>query len=60
MHHETLHEITQVIAFLAGVIGVGGLVAGSGLLVAETRLTLRLLHNEMEFVQSSEKSQPSV
>ena len=60
VHHETLHEITQVIAFIAGVIGVGGLVAGSGLLVAETRLTLRLLHNEMEFVQSSEKSQPSV
>jgi hypothetical protein len=46
VHHETLHEITQVIAFCAGVIGVGGLVAGSGLLVTETRLTLRILRDE--------------
>ena len=45
-HHEWLHEATQVIAFCAGVIGVGGLVAGSSLLVSETRLTLKILRDE--------------
>jgi len=50
VHHETLHEITQVIAFCAGVVGVGGLVCGSGLLVTETRLTLRILRDETKRV----------
>jgi len=48
VHHETLHEITQMIAFCAGVVGVGGLVAGSTLLVLETRLTLRILRDETQ------------
>jgi hypothetical protein len=50
-HHELLHEITQVIAFIAGVVGVGGLVSGSALLVTETRLTLRILRGESDRIR---------
>lgn len=41
-----LHQITMGVAFCAGVAGVGGLVGGSALLVWETRLALRILHEE--------------
>src|SRR5438093_6143832 len=37
-HHQIMHQVTLVIAFCAGGAGVGGLITGSGLLVAETRL----------------------
>jgi hypothetical protein len=47
-HHELLHLLTQVAAIVAGVLGVGGLVTGSGLLVWETRLTLALLRDETQ------------
>jgi hypothetical protein len=49
---ETLRQVTLSIAFLAGIAGVGGLVAGSGVLVLETRLALRILKDEATFVQS--------
>ena len=45
-HHDLLHRVTQGIALEAGVVAVGGLVTGSGLLVWETRLTLRILREE--------------
>jgi hypothetical protein len=45
-HNDLLHRITQVAAIVAGVVGVAGLVAGSGLLVWETRLTLHILRDE--------------
>ena len=41
-----LREITLGLGLLAGIVGVGGLVAGSALLVLETRLTLRILQSE--------------
>lgn len=52
-HNDVLHRITQAAAILAGVVGVGGLVAGSGLLVWETRLTLALLRDETKRVLAS-------
>jgi hypothetical protein len=47
---EVLHLATLVVAFGAGVAGVGGLVTGSALLVAETRMTLRILYEETRFL----------
>jgi hypothetical protein len=49
---ETLRQVTLSIAFLAGIAGVGGLVAGSGVLVLETRMALRILKDEATVVQS--------
>jgi hypothetical protein len=44
------HQATLVAAFCAGGVGVGGLVTGSGLVVWETRLALRILREEMDFL----------
>lgn len=44
--HAFLNHLALWVAFCAGVVGVGGLVAGSGLLVWETRLTLWILQVE--------------
>lgn len=49
-HFQLLHHVTQSIAVCAGITGVLGLVTGSALLVWETRLVLRLLHDETEFM----------
>ncbi|HEV3263719.1 MAG TPA: DUF2721 domain-containing protein [Gemmataceae bacterium] len=49
-HSEVLHLVTLVVAFCAGVAGVGGLATGSGLLVWETRMALRILREETEFL----------
>src|SRR5947207_3155751 len=45
---DLLREITLGLGLCAGVVGVGGLVAGSSLLVWETRMTLRILQAEMK------------
>lgn len=45
-----LHQATLVVGFGAGVAGVVGLVTGSGLLVLETRMALRMLREETEFL----------
>lgn len=45
--HGVLRSIALALAFCAGVAGVGGLVVGCGLLVMETRLTLRILSEEI-------------
>jgi Protein of unknown function (DUF2721) len=57
-HADILHEATLVVAFCAGLAGVGGLVTGSGLLVAETRMTLRILHEETEFMLKRSSAKP--
>jgi hypothetical protein len=44
-----LRQVTLWGAACAGVVGVGGLVCGSGLLVWETRMVLGLLAEETEF-----------
>ena len=49
-HHDSLFRFTQSLALLAGVVGVGGLVSGSALLVWETRLTLRILSEETAYM----------
>ena len=49
-HQEQLRLITLAVAFCAGLGGVGGLVSGSGLLVWETRMALRILSEETEFL----------
>jgi hypothetical protein len=47
-HSDTLHLLTLAIALCSGAVGVGGLVTGSGLLVWETRMALRILREETE------------
>jgi uncharacterized protein DUF2721 len=46
--HDLLRHIALGISFGAGAAGVGGLMVGTGLLVFETRLTLRILSEETE------------
>jgi len=46
---EVLRHVALGVAFCAGAAGVGGLVTGSGLLVWETRMALRILHEETQF-----------
>src|SRR6516165_222620 len=46
----TLHVVALTIAMCAGVAGVAGLMTGSGLLVWETRMALRILREEMTFM----------
>ncbi len=58
-HNDFLHQVTRIAAIAAGVIGVGGLVAGSGLLVWETRLTLYILRDETKRMLSSNRKQDS-
>lgn len=58
-HSDVLHRLTQVAAIIAGVVGVGGLVAGSSLLVWETRLTLKLLRDETKRMLASGRKQVS-
>ena len=47
---EVLREVALGTAICAGVTGVGGLVYGSGLLVWETRMALRILSEETQFM----------
>ncbi len=49
-HQELLRQVTLAVALCAGVVGVGGLVSGSGLLVWETRMALRILREETGFM----------
>jgi hypothetical protein len=46
---EVLRNITLFVSFVAGVLGVGGLVSGSAFLVRESRITLRMLQEETLF-----------
>lgn len=48
---EVLREVALGVALPAGVLGVGGLVCGSGILVWETRMTLAILHQEILLVR---------
>jgi hypothetical protein len=50
-HQELLREMTLAISLFAGVIGVAGLMSGSGLLVFETRLALRGMAEETQFLR---------
>ncbi|HEY5314510.1 MAG TPA: DUF2721 domain-containing protein [Pirellulales bacterium] len=51
--HDLLRHVALIVAFCAGLAGVGGLVVGCGLLVFETRLTLRILAEETDNLVSS-------
>jgi hypothetical protein len=57
-HTELLHQATMVIAFGAGLAGVGGLVVGSGLLVWETRMALRILCEQTAFLLKRSSPNP--
>lgn len=46
VQQDLARQVALWIALGAGVVGVGGLVAGSGLLVFETRMTLYILREE--------------
>jgi hypothetical protein len=58
-HNDIVHNVTLVVAFCAGVAGVGGLVIGSGLLVAETRMTLGILREETAFLLKRSSPNPT-
>jgi hypothetical protein len=45
---EVARDVSLWLALAAGVVGVGGLVCGNGLLVAETRFALRMLSEEIK------------
>lgn len=47
---ESLRTIALGIGLCGGIAGVGGLVVGCGLLVFETRLTLRILRDETQLM----------
>jgi hypothetical protein len=47
-HHDLPRQMSMLVAFGCGVLGVGGLVFGSAILVFETRLTLAILREETE------------
>ena len=49
--HEALRLLSLGVALVSGVIGVGGLTAGSGLLVWETRQALKILLQLTEFAR---------
>lgn len=55
---QPLQPITLAVAFIAGGFGVGGLMSGSGLLVWETRMALRILREETEFMLNRSKKSP--
>ena len=59
-HNEVLQLATLVVAFCADVAGVGGLVIGSGLLVGETRMALRILREETDFLLKRSPANPKV
>jgi hypothetical protein len=42
--------VTEVVALVVGAVGVGGLVAGSVVLVYETRLTLAIIREETQII----------
>src|SRR4029077_15525798 len=48
---ELLREVALGVGLGAGVVGVVGLVGGAGLLVWETRMALRILAEETEYLQ---------
>lgn len=43
-------EVTMIVAIACGLVGVGGLVGGSFILVWETRLTLAIVREETELI----------
>jgi hypothetical protein len=49
-HLEGPRTVVMTVAFVCGIIGVGGLVTGSVLLVWESRLTFAILREETTFV----------
>jgi hypothetical protein len=49
VQQSELRAVSFGVALAAGVAGVGGLVTGSAILVFETRLTLRILRDELAF-----------
>ncbi|HKI32261.1 MAG TPA: DUF2721 domain-containing protein [Gemmataceae bacterium] len=49
-HLEVPRVVVMLVAFTCGVVGVGGLVTGSVLLVWESRLTIAILREETAFV----------
>jgi Protein of unknown function (DUF2721) len=58
-HQEVLRHLTLVAGFCAGLVGVGGLVCGSALLVWETRMALGILREETEFMLRQSSRDPN-
>lgn len=59
-HQDLLQQTTLAISLVAGVIGVGGLAAGSGLLVFETRMALRGMSEETKFLLGKHRPKQNI
>ena len=53
--HELFRDMALIAAFCCGVVGIGGLLIGSGILVWETRQTHSILSLEIEFLRQARK-----
>jgi hypothetical protein len=53
IQHDIARQVAMTVAFACGVVGVGGLLTGSAMLVWETRLTLAILAEETDLVVES-------
>jgi hypothetical protein len=53
IQHDIARQVAMTVAFACGVVGVGGLLTGSAMLVWETRLTLVILTEETDLVVAS-------
>jgi hypothetical protein len=49
-HHDMARQVSMAVAFSCGLVGIGGLLGGSAVLVWETRLTLAILAEETEVI----------
>jgi hypothetical protein len=56
--HDVARQVAMTAAFGCGVVGFGGLVAGSAVLVWESRLTLAILAEETDLVESLHRGRP--
>lgn len=50
--HSLLYRATLALALLTGAVGVGGLVVGCSLLVGETQLAVKNVHEEAKIVRA--------
>lgn len=57
-HQELLQRVSLGTAIVAGIVGVGGLVVGSFLLVRETRVTFLILSEETSQMLNSARRNP--
>jgi hypothetical protein len=56
--HHVARQVAMMAAFGCGIVGFGGLVVGSAMLVWETRLALAILAEETDLVEDLHRARP--